>query len=78
MADNTFNAPGKGTKKTGKNSRIYRISDRCVACGECAGACPVLCIDLDTDAYIYQIGSGKCISCGRCFEICPVGAVEKS
>ena len=42
----------------------YVISDECVACGTCAGECPVDVIDADT-----------CVECGTCAGVCPTEAI---
>ncbi len=50
----------------------YRITDACIACGACAGQCPVEAIT-EGDG-IYVIGEG-CIECGACADQCPVEAI---
>lgn len=50
----------------------YVISDDCIACGVCAGNCPVGAIS-EADGK-YAIDAGTCIDCGACAENCPVGA----
>ena len=50
----------------------YKISDACVSCGACAGACPMSCISQGETHY--QIDANVCISCGTCAGVCPVGA----
>ena len=49
----------------------YKISDECIACGVCAGNCPVESIEEGTP---YVIDEDKCIDCGACAANCPVGA----
>ena len=52
----------------------YVITDKCIACGECAEACPVECIS-EGDG-IYVIDAEECIECGSCLAVCPVEAPE--
>ena len=48
------------------------ITDACIACGACAGECPVDCIK---EGDIYVIDADQCIDCGACQDACPVGAI---
>ena len=50
----------------------YKISDSCVACGTCAGECPVGAI---SEGDIYKINPEECIECGACAAACPTGAI---
>lgn len=53
----------------------YKITDKCISCGACAGSCPVSCISSgDTK---YEIDPEQCIECGTCAGVCPVGAPVK-
>ncbi|MBO5780517.1 MAG: 4Fe-4S binding protein [Muribaculaceae bacterium] len=50
----------------------YVITDNCVACGTCQGACPV---DAISEGDIYKIDPDTCIECGSCAEVCPSEAI---
>ncbi|CCX38244.1 dissimilatory sulfite reductase (Desulfoviridin) alpha and beta subunits [Clostridium sp. CAG:1013] len=53
----------------------YVISDECIACGACAGECPVGAISEGDGKYV--IDPDTCISCGACAGVCPVGAPQE-
>ncbi|MCI8640048.1 MAG: 4Fe-4S binding protein [Coprococcus sp.] len=50
------------------------ISDACVSCGACEGACPVGAISMGDDHM--QIDAGACVDCGACEAACPTGAIS--
>lgn len=50
----------------------YQISEKCIACGACANACPMNCISKGEERYV--IDENVCISCGTCAGVCPVEA----
>ncbi|MBE6606846.1 MAG: 4Fe-4S dicluster domain-containing protein [Ruminococcaceae bacterium] len=50
----------------------YIITDECIACGACAGACPQECITEGDGKYI--IDADACVECGACADACPVDA----
>ena len=50
----------------------YKITDACIACGACAGECPVEAIT-EGDG-IYVVDADKCLDCGACADACPVDA----
>lgn len=52
----------------------HTITDACVACGSCAGACPVGAISEGDGKYV--IDAGACIDCGACESACPMGAIH--
>ena len=52
----------------------YTITDACIACGACAGGCPVSAIAEGDGKYV--IDADACLDCGACAGDCPVGAIE--
>ena len=50
----------------------YKITEKCISCGACAGECPVGCISQGDEKYI--IDNNSCIGCGACAGVCPVEA----
>lgn len=54
----------------------YFISDECVSCGACAGACPLEIIELNDAGSQYQIDADACIECGSCASVCPMSAIS--
>lgn len=54
----------------------YKITDACIACGACAGVCPVEAITEADGKYV--IDEATCIECGACADTCPVGAPEQA
>ncbi len=55
--------------------KMYRISENCDGCGQCAACCPLDIIV--QDGAVYKVGFG-CNSCGSCSVVCPRGAIKKS
>ena len=52
----------------------YVISDECISCGSCAGACPCDAIAEGDGKYV--IDPEKCADCGACAATCPVEAIS--
>ena len=52
----------------------YKITDECIACGNCADECPVEAISEGDGKY--NIDADACIECGTCADACPTGAIE--
>ena len=51
----------------------YKITDECIACGSCAGECPVGAITEGDGKY--NIDADACAECGACAATCPVSAI---
>ncbi len=54
----------------------FKINDACVACGACAGACPIGAISEGDGKY--EINADECVDCGTCAAQCPTGAIEEA
>lgn len=54
----------------------HAVSDECVKCGACQGACPVGCISEGDKKY--EVDGGACIDCGSCEGVCPTGAIKQA
>ena len=50
----------------------YVISDECVACGTCAGECPVEAISEGDGEYVSAASTR--VECGTCAGVCPTEA----
>ncbi len=50
---------------------MHRITEECVSCGACVGACPEGAIKPGEPHVI----SNRCTDCGKCVEVCPVEAI---
>jgi ferredoxin len=53
---------------------MYKISEICDGCGECASSCPLDIIRQEDGKFIIGIG---CNLCGICASVCPRGAISK-
>jgi len=51
---------------------MYAINNECIACGACAGECPVSAIAENDGKYVI---TEECIGCGACAGACPVDAI---
>jgi len=52
-----------------------RITDACIACGQCYEVCSFKAIKKGS---VFEVISEKCDDCGSCMHICPVDAIELS
>lgn len=52
----------------------YKITDACLSCGTCAGACPVGAISEGDGKFV--IDENVCVDCGTCAGACPADAIE--
>ena len=50
----------------------FVFGEDCVACGTCAGECPVGAI---SEGDIYKIDADACTECGTCAGVCPSEAI---
>jgi ferredoxin len=55
--------------------RGMRITDECIACGECREGCSFKAIYQDDDDQ-FIIDNTKCDVCGDCYTICPSDAID--
>ncbi len=57
---------------------MYMVSvdaEKCVACGECAGACPGSVFVVNEHA---ELTGNECMGCQSCILICPAEAITLS
>lgn len=50
-------------------------ADKCVQCGKCAEACPVLRLEMAESGPSIPKGASRCIHCGSCIAACPSHAI---
>ena len=51
----------------------HKVSDACVGCGACEGACPVGAVTVENGVAV--VNADSCIDCGACEGACPTGAI---
>ncbi len=52
----------------------YKINSKCIACGSCAGVCPMGAIAMGEQHF--EIDKSKCAGCGMCATMCPMDAIH--
>lgn len=52
----------------------HTVTDDCIRCGACLGACPVSAITQGDSKMV--VDAGTCIDCGACEGECPTGAIK--
>ena len=53
----------------------YIVTDACVDCGACEGACPVEAIAPANGKH--EINKEVCLECGSCAATCPAEAIKE-
>ena len=53
----------------------HKVTDGCVGCGACEGACPVGAVKVDGTG-VAVVDADACIDCGACEGACPTGAIK--
>ena len=51
----------------------HKVSDACVGCGACEGACQVGAVTIEGGVAV--VNADACIDCGACEGACPTGAI---
>lgn len=58
-------------------TKMYKISDSCIACKNCMQNCPKLAISFNEEKFRYEIDQSLCIKCGLCKRKCVYNAIDK-
>lgn len=69
----TFSYITQGTGIKGEFIMAHKVSDACVGCGACEGACPVGAVTVENGVAV--VNADTCIDCGACEGACPTGAI---
>lgn len=57
----------------GRKTQLFRVNEKCVGCGVCAGQCPVGAIEVQKKKPVWV--KEKCLLCLGCVHKCPVNAI---
>lgn len=58
-----------------RSKKVANVTKGCVACGNCAKACPINAISIYKGLYAI-VDPAKCVGCGKCAAACPGGIIE--
>ena len=62
-----------GTGRKESSTMAHKVTDACIGCGACEGACPVGAVKVEDGVAV--VDAGACIDCGACEGACPTGAI---
>ena len=60
----TFSYITQGTGIKGEFIMAHKVSDACIGCGACEGACPVGAVAVENGVAV--VNADVCIDCGAC------------
>ena len=63
-----------GGESMSKSPRVARVGGECVACGCCAGVCPMGAIRI-VSGVMARVDEEKCVGCGKCARECPANVI---
>ena len=62
-----------GTGRKESSTMAHKVTEGCIGCGACEGACPVGAVKVEDGVAV--VDAGACIDCGACEGACPTGAI---